>query len=84
MFAMMDWWWIIKLFWGGIGLGLACLLLIAVWRAQGIIVWNRSLQKELKALDKEAETVSLNRSKRHPGDPGSVRWYSLLPVAPSR
>jgi hypothetical protein len=58
----MDWWWIIKLFWGGIGLGLTGLLLIAVWRARNIIVWNRSLHKELKALDKEAETVSLNRS----------------------
>ncbi len=62
MFATMDWWWLIKLFWGGIGLGLACLLLIAVWRAQGIIAWNRSLQKELKSLAEGAETVSLNRS----------------------
>jgi hypothetical protein len=59
----MDWWWIIKLFWGGIGLGLACLLLIALWRAQGMIVWNRSLQKELEALAKEAENVSSERSK---------------------
>jgi len=58
---MMDWWWIIKLFWGGIGLGLACLLLIVVWRAQGFIAWNRSLQKELKSLTKEAESDSLNR-----------------------
>ncbi|WP_319521422.1 hypothetical protein [uncultured Desulfosarcina sp.] len=58
---MMDWWWIIKLFWGGIGLGLACLLLIVVWRAQGFIAWNRSLQKELKSLTREAETVSVNR-----------------------
>ncbi len=57
----MDWWLFIKLFWGGIGLCLACLLLIAVWRAQGIIAWNRSLQKELKSLAKETETVSLNR-----------------------
>jgi hypothetical protein len=57
----MDWWWIIKLFWGGIGLGLACLLLIAVWRARGIIAWNRSLQKELKSLARGAETVSLDR-----------------------
>ena len=57
----MDWWLLIKLFWGGIGLCLACLLLIAVWRAQGIIAWNRSLQKELKSLGKEMETVSLNR-----------------------
>ncbi len=57
----MDWWLFIKLFWGGIGLCLACLLLIAVWRAQGIIAWNRSLQKELKSLGKEMETVSLNR-----------------------
>jgi hypothetical protein len=58
----MDLWWIIKLFWGGIGLGFACLLLIAVWRVQGIIVWNGSLQKELKALAKEAENASLNRT----------------------
>ena len=58
---MMDWWWIIKLIWGGIGLVLACLLLIAVWRAQGFIAWNRSLQKELKSLAKEAETASLKR-----------------------
>ena len=57
----MDWWLIIKLFWGGIGLGLACLLLIVVWRAHGIIVWNRSIQNELNALGKEAETVSSNR-----------------------
>ncbi|MDJ0780909.1 MAG: hypothetical protein QNJ22_03015 [Desulfosarcinaceae bacterium] len=57
----MDWWWIIKLSWGAIGLGLTCLLLIVMWRAQGIIVWNRSLQKELKSLAKEANTVSLNR-----------------------
>ncbi len=57
----MDWWLFIKLFWGGIGLCLACLLLIAVWRAQGIMAWNRSLQKELKSLGKEMETVSLNR-----------------------
>jgi len=48
-------------FWGGIGLGLACLLLIAVWRAQGFFAWNRSLKKELKSLTREAETVSLNR-----------------------
>jgi len=48
-------------FWGGIGLGLACLLLIAVWRAQGFFAWNRSLKKELKSLNREAETVSLNR-----------------------
>ena len=57
----MDWWLFIKLFWGGIGLCLASLLLIVVWRAQGIIAWNRSLQKELKSLAKETETVSLNR-----------------------
>ena len=63
MSTMMDWWWIIKLFWGGIGLGLACLLLIVVWRAQGFIAWNRSLQKELKSLTREAETVSVNRRK---------------------
>ena len=57
----MDWWWIIKLFWGGIGLGIACLLLIAVWRAKGFFAWNRSLQKELKSLAKGAETASLKR-----------------------
>jgi len=60
---MMDWWWIIKLFWGGIGLGFACLLLIVVWRARGFIAWNRSLQKELKSLTRGAGTVSLSRRK---------------------
>ena len=54
----MDWWPVIKLIWGGIGFGFACLILIVVWRARGVISWNRDIQKELKALAIQAETAS--------------------------
>ena len=59
----MDWWLIIKVVWGIVSIGFIALILIAVWRARGVISWNLTLQKELRALAREAENASPPRSK---------------------
>ena len=59
----MDWWLIVKIIWGSLGLGFIGLIMIVVWRARGVISWNRSIDKELKALAAEAETVGPARKK---------------------
>lgn len=60
---MMDWWPIIKMIWGGIGLGFTGLMIVVVWRARGVISWNRAIRKELKALRIEAEGAGPPREK---------------------
>lgn len=59
----MDAWTAVKIVWGGIGLGVAGLVLIAAWRARGLIGWNRSIRKELKALAREAEQAPPPRQR---------------------
>ena len=54
----MDWWLILKCFWGGIGLGLVVLILIVAWRARGVISWTRAIRNELKTLSIEAAEAS--------------------------
>ena len=54
----MNWWPITKVIWGGIGFGLACLVLILAWRARGVISWNLAIRKELKHLAVQAEQAA--------------------------
>ena len=54
----MDWWTAIKIIWGGLGLAAVGLVLVAAWRARGVISWNRSIRKELNALAAEARTAA--------------------------
>ena len=59
----MDGWLILKLIWGGIGLAATGLLLIVVWRARGVIAWNRAIRKELKALEMQVDGADSARAK---------------------
>lgn len=59
----MDWWLVIKILWGGIGIALVGLALVLVWRARNVIAWNRDIRKRLQALAVEAELAAPERKK---------------------
>jgi hypothetical protein len=56
----MDWWSTLHILQGVLAFGVMLLTtasIIVVWRLRGILNWKRSLSKELKGLNKEAEAA---------------------------
>jgi len=56
----MDWWLTLHILQGVLAFGVMLLTtasIIVVWRLRGILNWKRSLSKELKGLNKEAEAA---------------------------
>ncbi|GAB6909579.1 hypothetical protein JCM12296A_54240 [Desulfosarcina cetonica] len=58
-----GWWFILKLIWGGLGLGAVGVILIVLGRARGGVRWYRAIQKEMAALSLEAERSGEARQK---------------------
>jgi hypothetical protein len=60
-YSIVSWWENLRVIWAGLGLSLAILMVLVVWRVRGLLLWKRSQRQELAQLRQLRETAQEDR-----------------------